>query len=93
MTKPVINPPNVGPDLKRTVQYYRRLKPMLEGLQTKQTLTHMRNEWLKTQHRLNYSLEYERILGILNGSVVRGGDTERLHRRRETLERLMGEAV
>ena len=44
MTKPIITPPNVGPDLKRTVHYYRRLKPMLEGLQTKQTLTHMRNE-------------------------------------------------
>ena len=93
MVKPTITPPNLGPDFKRTVQYYRRLRPMLEGLEAKQKLTHMRNEWLKTQNRLNYSLEYERILGILNGSVVRGGDTERLHRRRETLEGLMREAV
>ena len=93
MVKPVINPPNVGPDLKRTVQYYRRLKPMLEGLETKQKLTHLRNEWHQKQHRLNYSLEYERILGILNGSVVRGGDMEKLHRRRETLEGLMRQAV
>ena len=93
MTKPIISPPNVGPDFKRTVQYYRRLKPMLEGLEAKQKLTHMRNEWLNTQNRLNYSLEYERILGILNGSLVRGGDTEQLHRRVETLNKLMREAV
>ena len=53
----------------------------------------MRNEWLQKQHRLHYSLESERILGILNGSVVRGGDTEPLHRRRETLEGLMRQAV
>mgnify|MGYP003564883387 CR=1 FL=1 len=93
MTKPIINPPNIGQDLKRNVQYYRRLRPALEGLETKAKLTHLRNEWLKKQNRLNYSLEYERILGILNGSVVRGGDTEQLHRRRETLEGLMRDAV
>ena len=93
MTKPIITPPNVGPDFRRTVQYYRRLKPMLEGLETKQKLTHLRNEWLKAQNRSHYSLEYERILGILNGNIVRGGDTEQLLRRRDTLERLIHEAV
>ena len=93
MTKSIINPPNIGPDLRRNAQYYRRLKPALEALKTKQKLTHLRNEWLKKQNRLNCSLEYERILGILNGSVIRGGDTEQLHRRRETLEGLIRDAV
>ena len=93
MTKRIISPPNLGPDFKRTVQYYRRLRPMLEGLETKQKLTHLRTEWLEKQHRLNYSLEYERILGILNGNVERGGDTERLHRRADTLQGLIREAV
>ena len=86
-------PINVSHEVNRNLQYYKRLKPTFEALETRQKLTHLRNEWMKTQNRLNYSLEYDRILGILNGSTAMGTACESLLDRAKDLKDLTNDAV
>ena len=47
-----------------------------------------RNDLLKAQKRANYHNEYDRLTGILNNTVLRHGNKERLINRKEELKRL-----
>ena len=47
-----------------------------------------RNDLLKSQARANYHNEYDRLTGILNNTVLKHGDKERLMNRKEELKKL-----
>ena len=47
-----------------------------------------RNDLLKAQARANYHNEYDRLTGILNNTVLKHGDKERLMNRKEELKKL-----
>ena len=61
---------------------------IMERHQRRHASIHFRNDLLKAQARTNYHNEYDRLTGILNSTVLKHGDKERLMNRKEELKRL-----
>ena len=75
--------------------YFKHVKDLLETRQTKAQSINMRNTIIERQNRLNYTLELERINGILSQTIpyLRDDSIDRLKRRKAMLESLGAIAV
>ena len=86
---------DLSKEIKRNLKYYKNVKEQLKAMETKDHLNHLRKNWLEKQNKLNYSLEYNRILGQIQHSTVRGAtvaNLEKLNQRKEFLENLGAQA-
>jgi hypothetical protein len=61
---------------------------IMERHKRKHASIQFRNDLLKAQTRANYHNEYDRLTGILNNTVLRHGDKERLMNRKDELRKL-----
>ena len=77
------------------LDYYKRMKKLLEARQTQVDLLSMRRKAIQDSNRLNYQNEYNRLTGVLENSNpgLRGNTRERLVQRQEELMALGAQAV
>ena len=81
--------------IEQLPHYFKHLKNTLEAHRLKAQSINMRNQILERQNRLNYTLELERITGILSQTApgLRHDSIEQLKRRKTLLEELGSIAV
>ena len=77
------------------LDYYKRMKKLLEARQTQVDLLSMRRKAIQDSNRLNYQNEYNRLAGVLENSNpgLRGNSRARLEQRQEELMALGAQAV
>ena len=77
------------------LDYYKRMKKLLEARQTQVDLLSMRRKAIQDSNRLNYQNEYNRLAGVLENSNpgIRGNTRERLEQRQQELMALGAQAV
>ena len=68
------------------------LDKIMKAYHEKHASIHFRNNLLKSQARANYHNEYDRISGILNDTVLRHGDKQRLIDRKQELQGLFSKS-
>ena len=73
-------------NIKRNLKYFEHVKKNIDAQQTKSALVTLRNEWLKKQKIKNYESEYNRLIGELNNSVIKGKSVDRIRNRAKQLE-------
>ena len=81
--------------IQQLPHYFKHLKNMLEVHQIKAQSIDMRNNIIERQNRLNYTLELERINGILSQTSpgLRHDSVANLKLRKAVLESLGAEAI
>ena len=77
------------------LDYYKRMKKLLEARQTQVDLLSMRRKAIQDSNRLNYQNEYNRLAGVLENSNpgLRGNSRARLEQRQQELMALGAQAV
>ena len=77
------------------LDYYKRMKKLLEARQTQVDLLSMRRKTIQDSNRLNYQNEYNRLAGVLENSNpgLRGNSRTRLEQRQQELMALGAQAV
>ena len=77
------------------LDYYKRMKKLLEARQTQVDLLSMRRKAIQDSNRLNYQNEYNRLAGVLENSNpgLRGNSRSRLEQRQQELMALGAQAV
>ena len=77
------------------IDYYKRMRKLLEAKQTQVDLLSMRRKAIKDSNRLNYQNEYNRLTGVLENSNpgLRGNSRARLEQRQQELMALGAQAV
>ena len=63
-------------------------KKLLEAKQAKVSLISLRNKWRQQQDKYNYQSEYDRIRGLLQGSVIKGTTSLHIKKRIDTLKEM-----
>jgi hypothetical protein len=66
----------------------KRQRDMLKARETKASLISLRKQWLDKQKRDGYQSEYDRIRGLLEGSVLKGTTVPHLEKRKKDLENM-----
>ncbi len=61
---------------------------MIKAHLTKAENIQLRNDWLKHQHRKNYQLEYDRIVGHINSGRVPSTTVGMMKKKAENLNKL-----
>ena len=81
--------------IEQQPHYFKHVKNLLEGHQSKAQSIDKRNQIIERQNRLNYTLELERINGILSQTTpgLRHDSIEHLKQRKKVLEDLGSVAV
>jgi hypothetical protein len=77
--------------MRRNLNYYKRLKDVLEARETKAKSIHFRRHALQRQKISNYQNEKERIMGEIAHTEQIGFSARLLKRRKEELERMARE--
>ena len=77
------------------LDYYKKMKQLLEAKQTQVDLLSMRRKAIQDSNRLNYQNEYNRLAGVLENSNpgLRGNSRARLEQRQQELMALGAQAV
>ena len=77
------------------LDYYKRMKKLLEARQTQVDLLSMRRKAIQDSNRLNYQNEYNRLAGVLENSNpgLHGNSRARLEQRQQELMALGAQAV
>ena len=77
------------------LDYYRRMKKLLEARQTQVDLLSLRRKAIQDSNRLNYQNEFNRLQGVLENSNpgLHGNSRARLVQRQEELMTLGAKAV
>jgi hypothetical protein len=64
--------------IKHNLQYYKQLKDILESHKTKHSNMLLRKKLLEQQNKLNHTLEYDRIRGLLLDNSLTHGHSRQL---------------
>ena len=77
------------------LDYYQKMKQLLEARQTQVDLLSMRRKAIQDSNLLNYQNEYNRLAGVLENSNpgLHGNSRARLEQRQEKLMALGAKAV
>ena len=77
------------------LDYYKRMKKLLEAKQTQVDLLSMRRKSIQDSNLLNYQNEYNRIVGALvnQNPGLHGSSRERMENRKKELMELGAQAV
>jgi len=70
------------------IQYWKRVKHMMDLHETKEQSIHFRKKMLQDQIKTNYQNEFDRLRGALAHSVLSEQSMQTLKNRIETLEKL-----
>ena len=68
--------------------YMKHQRNILKARETQISLISLRNNWKRQQDKLNYQSEYDRIRGLLEGSVLKGTTVPHLEKRQKDLENM-----
>ena len=68
-------------------------KDMMKNYQDRVASINFRNDMLQRQKNANYQNEHQRLRGILEHTVVRGVDHQRLQNRMHDLKRMLHEGI
>ena len=79
--------------MRKRSHYLENLKKAVDNFKAKQTLVDARANNIKRQEMLNYTSEYDRIIGALNSPAIPGLDKDMLRRRRDELRQITRKAV
>jgi hypothetical protein len=71
-----------------TMLYYKNLQKILDARKTRASDITIRRQIMESQNRNNYQLEYDRIRGQLDQSVLKGLTIPHLDKRKKELELL-----
>ena len=91
--RPTVIPGDLG-YFNTNLDYYKKMKQLLEAKQTQVDLISLRRKAIQDSNRLNYQNEYDRIRGLLSNrnEGLRGNTRERLEQRQAELEALGAQA-
>ena len=80
--------------IDKAIQCFKRKKDELNIRSKKPALIKLRNSFIENQKRHNYNMEYERLISVLNNTVItHSGNKAQLKERIKTLETLGSKAV
>ena len=80
---------------RTNLDYYKKMKKLLEAKQTQVDLLSMRRKTIQDSNILNYQNEYNRLVGVLENQNpgLHGNTRERLEQRQQELMALGAKAV
>ena len=74
--------------IKHNLEYYKQLKDTLEAHKTKHANTLLRNRMLEQQKKMNHTLEYDRLRGLVENTLTHDHSRRVLKDRMKKLEAL-----
>jgi len=77
---------NIDKATSNFINNMKHQRNILKARETKVSLIALRKQWLDKQKRDNYQLEYDRIRGLLESSVLKGTSALHIKKRIDTLK-------
>ncbi len=78
--------------VKRNLKYQELVQRKIEAHKTKQALIELRKDWIQNPKK-NHRNEYQRLIGDLSHSMLKGYTTDNIKKRMQNLENISNESL
>ena len=79
--------------VKDNIRYQEIVQKKIDAIKTKQSLIELRKDWVNNQKKINYRNEYQRLIGDLSHSMLKGHTVHNIERRMKELQSLSDESL